>query len=55
VYTSVTSDLKDLGVYFTRDLIPEKHCLKSAAKVRSILAMVRRNVRRMDERSFCLL
>jgi len=46
---------KDLGVYFTSNLKPEKHFLKSAAKERSILAMVRRNFSRMDEGSFCLL
>ena len=51
---SVTKE-KDLGVYFTSDLKPEKQCPKSAAKARSILAMARRKFKRMDERSFCLL
>jgi len=48
VVQSVTEE-KDLRVYFRSDLKPEKHCVKSAAKARSILAMVRRNFRRMDE------
>ena len=51
---SVTQE-EDIGVYFTSDFKPEKQCLKSAVKARSILAMVRWNFKRMDERSFCLL
>ena len=43
---------KDLGVYFTKDLKPSIQCIKSAARARSILGLVRRHFRRLD---ICLL
>ena len=46
---------KDLGVCFTKDLKPAKQCIQAAARARTILGMVRRNFRRMDEKGFCLI
>jgi ribonuclease P/MRP protein subunit RPP40 len=51
---SVTEE-KDLGVYFTSNIKPSTQCIKSAAKARRIIAMVRRNFRRMDKKDFLLI
>jgi hypothetical protein len=55
VEIQAVTEEKDLGVYFTNNLRPNKQCLKSAAKARSVLAMVRRHFKRIDPQSFRLL
>lgn len=49
------SEEKDLGVYFTNNLKPARQCVKAAAKARSVLAMVKKNFRRLDICSFQLI
>jgi len=46
---------KDLGIYITNDLNPCIQCCKAAGKARSILAMVKRNFKRLDEEDFMLI
>ena len=46
---------KDLGIHITVDLKSETQCRKAAGKARSILAMVKRNFRRLDEGDFLLI
>jgi len=46
---------KDLGIYITNDLKPSIQCSKAAGKARSILAMVKRNFKRLDEEDFLLI
>jgi len=46
---------KDLGVYFTKDLKPSIQCIKSAARARSILGLVRRHFRRLDIDDFLII
>jgi ribonuclease P/MRP protein subunit RPP40 len=46
---------KDLGVFVRSDLKASNHCIKSAAKARRIIGMVRRNFRRLDKEDFLLL
>lgn len=55
VQLNSVNEERDLGVFFTSDLKPSRQCLKSAAKARSILAMVARNFRRLDIKSFSLI
>jgi len=43
---------KDLGVYITVDLKPSTHCVRAAAKARSVMGMARRNFRRLDNEDF---
>jgi len=46
---------KDLGIYITSDLKPSTQCVKALRKARSILAMVRRNFKRLDADDFLLI
>ena len=46
---------KDLGVYITEDLKPSMQCVRSVAKARSVMGMVRRNFRRLDKEDFLLI
>jgi len=46
---------KDLGIYITSDLKPSTQCIKAAGKARSVLAMVRRNFKRLDPQDFLLI
>jgi len=46
---------KDLGVFTTDSLKPSLQCQKSAAKARSVLALVRRNFRRLNVEGFLLI
>jgi len=46
---------RDLGVHFTNDLKPSTHCLRSAAKARRIIGMVRRNFKKLDNNDFLLI
>jgi len=46
---------KDLGIYITNDLKPSIQYSKAAGKARSILAMVKRNFKRLDEEDFMLI
>jgi hypothetical protein len=46
---------KDLGVFFTQDLKSSTQCMKSAAKARRIIGMVRRHFRRLDKQDFLLI
>ena len=46
---------KDLGIYITSDLKPSTQCVKAARKARSVLAMVRRNFKRLDADDFLLI
>jgi len=39
---------KGLGVYFTKDLKSSIQCIKSAARARSVLGLVRRHFRRLN-------
>jgi len=45
---SRTSEEKDLGIFITDNLKPSVQCNKAAARARSILGLVRRNVKRLD-------
>ena len=44
-----------LGIYITSDLKPSTQCVKALRKARSILAMVRRNFKRLDADDFLLI
>ena len=46
---------KDLGVHLTDDLKPSTQCVRSAAKARSVMGMVKRNFRRLDQQDFLLI
>jgi len=46
---------KDLNIYITSDLKPSTQCVKVARKARSVLAMVRRNFKRLDADDFLLI
>ena len=46
---------KDLGIYITSDRKPSTQCVKGARKARSVLAMVRRNFKRLDTDDFLLI
>jgi len=46
---------KDLGVFLTSDLKSSRQCIKSAARVRSILGLIRRQFRRLDKDGFLLV
>lgn len=46
---------KDLGVHLTEDLKPSTQCVRSAAKARSVMGMVKRNFRRLDTQDFLLI
>ena len=46
---------KDLGVQLTADLKSSTQCLRSAAKARSVMGMVKRNFRRLDKDDFLLI
>jgi len=46
---------KDLGIYITNNIKPSIQCSKAAEKARSILAMVKRNFKRLDEEDFMLI
>ena len=46
---------KDLGVHLTDDLKPSTQCVRSAAKDRSVMGMVKRNFRRLDTQDFLLI
>ena len=46
---------RDLGVFFTKDLKSSTQCVRSAAKARRIIGMVRRNFRRLDKEDFLLI
>ena len=51
---SAVQEEKDLGVYLISDLKPSTQCklIKSAAKARKIVGMVRRNFKRLDKNDF---
>jgi Reverse transcriptase (RNA-dependent DNA polymerase) len=51
----IIKEEKDLGVFVRSDLKASNHCIKSTAKARRIIGMVRRNFRRLDEEDFLLL
>jgi len=46
---------KDLGVYFSSNLKSSKQCVKSAARARSVLGLVRRHFRRLDIEDFLVI
>jgi Reverse transcriptase (RNA-dependent DNA polymerase)/Endonuclease-reverse transcriptase len=46
---------KDLGVYLKRDLKSSTQCTKAAGKARAVLAMVKRNFKRLDSEDFRLI
>ena len=46
---------KGLGVNITNDLKPSEKCCKAARKARSVLAMVKRNFKRLDKQDFLLI
>ena len=50
-----TTEERDLGVMVMSNLHSRKQCSKAAAKARSVLGMVRRNFRRLDEEDFLLI
>ena len=50
-----TSMENDLGIYITSDLKPSIQCVKAARKARSVLAMVRRNFKRLDADNLLLI
>jgi len=45
----------DLGVFLTSDLKSSRQCIKSAARARSILGLIRRHFRWLDEDGFPLV
>jgi hypothetical protein len=51
----IIEEEKDLGVFTRSDLKSSTQCLKSAAKARRIVGMIRRNFRRLDKEDFLLL
>ena len=51
---SVNKD-KDLGVYLARAFKSSKQCIKSAARARSVLGLVRRHYRRLDIDNFLVI
>jgi len=42
-------------IYITNDLKPNIQCSKAAGKARSILAMVKRNFKKLDEEDFLII
>jgi len=46
---------KDLGVIVSDGLKPSTQCIRSAAKARRIIGMVRRNFRKLDMKDFLVL
>jgi len=46
---------KELCIYITNDLKPSIQCSTAAGKARSILAMVKRNFKRLDKEDFLLI
>jgi len=50
-----TSLGKDLGIYISSDLKPSTQCAKAAGKARSVLAMVRRNFKKLAKEDFILI
>jgi len=46
---------KDLDICITNDRKPNIQCSKAVGKARSILAMVKRNFKRLDEEDFLLI
>ena len=46
---------KDLGVFVEDDLKPSTQCIRSAAKARRIIGMVRRTFRKLDMKDFLIL
>jgi len=46
---------KDLGVYIATDLKSSMHCVRSAAKARSVIGMVRRNFKRLNKEDILLI
>jgi len=44
-----------MGVHLTEDLKPSTQCVRSAAKARSVMGMVKRNFRRLDMQDFLLI
>jgi len=50
-----TSLETDLGIYISRDLKPSTQCAKAAGKARSVLAIVRRNFKKLDEEDFIFI
>jgi Reverse transcriptase (RNA-dependent DNA polymerase)/Endonuclease-reverse transcriptase len=46
---------KDLGVFIRSDLKSSTQCVKSAARARRIVGMIRRNFRKLDKEDFLLL
>jgi len=46
---------KDLGIYIKNDLKVSTQCVKAAGKARSVMAMIRRNFRRLDKEDFLLI
>ena len=51
---SAVHEEKDLGVYFTSDLKPST-VYTAAAKARRIIAMMRRNFKRLDKEDFLVI
>ena len=52
---SRTSEEKDLGIFITDTLKPSVQCTKAAARACSILAMIRRNFKRLDCEDFLII
>jgi len=52
---SRTSEERDLGIFITDTLKPSVQCTKAAARAHSILAMVRRNFKRLDCEDFLII
>jgi len=52
---SAVQEEKDLGVYFIPNLKPSTQYIKSAAKARKIIGMVRRNFKRLDKNDFLVI
>jgi len=48
-------DRKDLGIQVRINLKPSAQCVKVAEKVRSILGLIKRNFRRIDEEDFLVI
>ena len=54
VKTQTVTEEKDLGVYCTGDLKPNKQCITAAAQARRITGMVCRHLKRLDNDSLLI-
>jgi hypothetical protein len=46
---------KDLGIYIRNDLKVSTQCVNAAGKARSVIAMIKRNFRRLDNEDFLMI